>query len=444
MPKNAAENFDKLPEEKIEPEKDIKKDSRNHLILAMNYLENKYKFRYNLFTARPEYAVVNGKVHDYNHLNERDFDNIHNEVKITGKVRVGRDDFKSLVSSKFISQDYDPIADYLGSLKKWDGEDRIRLFLQQVQLQDESHRELLIKYFTKWFTTLVGSLVDNRCYNEYCFVFTGEQGRGKTRFFHSLVPLPLRLQYTFTGNFNPRDKDHEEMLGTKIIINLDEMGTMNRTDEETLKTTMSKRYVTLRRAYGRAPIHLYRKASFCGSHNREEFLTDLSGNRRWLPFAIHNIDIDKGFDIGLLYSQAMAMYKDGFNIYMDRTEIAELEAHNEQFRYISMEEQMVISNYRVPSDQESANDIGIRYMDTTDIVHSLASMEKYKKMNVNDTVLKRFGQALKRVGFERVTKVIPNKKPYPIKVWKVVPITENQAADLKSGRLNSFDTRDLI
>lgn len=438
------QNLADLPEEGISPEQEVKKDSRNQAILSMNYFKDKYKFRFNMFTQRPEFTIINGRIHPFKVLNERDYDNLFNELKIDASIKVGRDDFRSLIGSDKLSYDYDPISEYLGSLPNWDKKDRFAQFLQQVQLKDEEQRPLLLRYFVKWFVSMVGSLIDDSCYNEYCFVFTGEQGRGKTRFFHSLVPKHLRLHYTFTGNFNPKDKDHEEMLGTKIIINLDEMGTMNRTDEETLKTTMSKRYVVLRRAYGRNPIHLNRKASFCGSHNRKEFLTDLTGNRRWLPFAIHNIDVDELFDISMLYSQSIAMYKQNYNTFMDRTEIMELEQHNEQFRYKSMEEEMIITNFRIPTEQEREVGNFIEYLTTTDIVHNLASSDHYKKLNVNDTVLKRFGLALSRAGFDKIKKRIPGKNKYPLDVWVVSRISSEDCRKMKAGDLDEFTNSSMI
>ncbi|MBQ6790488.1 MAG: hypothetical protein IJP76_03485, partial [Paludibacteraceae bacterium] len=42
--------------------------------------------------------------------------------------------------------------------------------------------------------------------------------------------------------------------------------------------------VSERAAYGYTKERRIRLASFCASGNKQEFLTDLTGNRRWLPF----------------------------------------------------------------------------------------------------------------------------------------------------------------
>lgn len=430
MLKNNAQNeFKNVPEKKLKPETEPKKNKKNKLIDLMNYLNTNYDFRYNLFAAKPE--VKSKKDSEFNFLDEREFDNLKIETKIQASIDITDNDFRSLIGSKVISEDYDPIKKYIFALPKWDGVERFVPFLQKVQLKDETERAYLIKYFQKWFVAMVASLVYDSVINDTCFVFSGKQGRGKTRFYEALVPKELRLLYTFTGNFNPRDKDHLEMLGTKIQINIDEMATLTRTDSETLKTTMSMKYVVLRRAFGRAPIHLFRKASFCGSINEDEFLTDQTGNRRWLPFAIHDIDLTEDFDIGLLYAQALAMYKDGFNIYFDRNEIAELEQHNEKYRRVTMEEEMLLTNYRVPTKLELETN-SFKCLTTTDITNKMASSDTYKKINVNDTMLKRMGRSLIKLGFQSINRRLPGRN-YPVRVWLVRELEYGEADKFKSG-----------
>lgn len=419
----AREKIEEVPAKKLEPVKEEKNDKKNKLINVMNYLSNKYEFRYNLFIAKPEFrskVSSNGFIL----LNERNFDNIFNEVKIDLGVPVPRQDLESLMGSDKLSEDYDPINEYIFSLPKWDGKDRFTDFLKQIQLEDEERdRVWLIRLFKMWFTAMVASLVEDHIVNELALIFTGKQGRGKTRFFISLIPKKLRLMYLYNGSFNPHDKDHREMLGTKILINLDEMATLTRTDVESLKSAMSEKYIVLRRAFGRAPIHLHRKASFCGSHNDDKFLTDQTGNRRWLPFAIHSIDVDDEFDIGLLYAQALQMWKEkSIKIWLDQQEIDEMEDYKEQFRLIPMEEDLILVNYRHPTKEEIATGSGVEYLTTSDILHTIASKDEYKKMNVNDTSLKRMGKSLKALGFQKGNKRFPDLK-HPRAVWLVKKIS---------------------
>lgn len=433
MKKKLREELDKIPEKKIEPEQEEKRSKKNSLIKIMNYLNENYDFRYNSFTAKPEFrAKVSGN--GFVMFNERDFDNLYNKVEIDFGVQIARQRFESLVGSDQVSQDYEPIKEFIGNLPAWDGEDRFPLFLQQVQLKDdERYRPGLIKYFSMWFVAMVASLVDDHAINEMAIVFTSKQGRGKTRFFTSLIPKELRLMYLYTGSFDPHNKDQQEMLGTKILINLDEMAVLTRTDIESLKTAMSTRYIVLRRAFGRAPIHLFRRASFCGSHNDDKFLTDQTGNRRWLPFAIHDIDVNEEFDIKLLYAQALAMWKNGYRIWLNKQEIDEFEEYNEQFRFVPMEEELLLACYRKPDKEELATGTGVEYVTTSEIIHAIASKDEYRKMNVNDTSLKRMGKALKALGFVKTAKRYPDCK-FPKSVWCVKKLAWDDLAKLNDGK----------
>jgi len=340
-----------------------------------------------------------------------------------------------------MAKDYNPIKQYLFALPEWDGVDHFTEFLKRVQLKDETLRNNFIHVFKKWFTNYIGALVSDPVYNENCLVLVGKQAAGKTRFLMSLIPEYLQLYYTFSGNFDARDKDHIEMLGTKLLIILDEMATLTRTEVETMKNIMSQKVINVRRAYGRAPIHLMRSASFCGSLNDDEFLTDQTGNRRWLPFAVHEIDNSTQYNLEQLYAQGLHLFKSGFRYYFELYEIRELEKHNETFRRIPMEEEMLHVNFRVPTPAEITNGYGIKYMTTTDVVHFLANKDEYRKMNVNDTVLKRMGKSLTKLGYTKAARRIDDNKP-PVKVWTLCVFGKTDAdAMKKGGNLDENDER---
>ena len=52
----------------------------------------------------------------------------------------------------------------------------------------------------------------------------------------------------------------------------------------------TQKVVNERMAYAHYKEHRAHIASLCGTTNNVQFLTDLTGNRRWLPFEISSID----------------------------------------------------------------------------------------------------------------------------------------------------------
>jgi predicted P-loop ATPase len=387
------------------------KNKRYLLNRIKSYLAERYEFRFNLFAKKPEWRKINkdgNSADEFEYFEERDIDNIYNALELDENISIGVNRLVSLIGSNKVSRDYNAITEYVLNLQEWDGVDRFPELLNQIKLKNETaaERAFLVKYFTKWFVTLVASLIDKDVINEVAVIFTGNEGRGKTRFFNSLIPKDLRLKYFYCGTFDPREKDHREMLGTKILIQLDEMETMNRVESGILKSTLSTRYVVLRRAFGRGNIHLYRNASFAGTINDDKFLLDTGANRRWLPFTIEDINIDESFNIDLLYAQALHIFRNratnGFMIYYDRDEIDEFKKRNESYRYLAPEEALITLYWTIPTDDDliKKKDL-LRYMTASDVMHELASMEKYKKMNTNDSVARRIGKILSNLGFKQ-------------------------------------------
>lgn len=411
--RDAREEIKNSPEESSKSKKDHSQSIKNKLIDLENYLSKGYDFRYNEITSRVEFKKKTDNV--YLVMNERAFANLKMESKIEAGINTSSENFKDMIESNRLSKRYNPLKDFLFSLPVWDEQtDWIAEYLKQVQLIDQAkQQDHFVKSFKKWFVNLVGSLVNDKVYNENCFILVGGQGIGKTRFFMSLIPEELRMQYYYIGTFTPHNKDHEEMLGTKIIINLDELSTLNRTDIESLKSRMSQAQINLRRAYGRLPVDLNRIASFCGSINKYEFLSDQTGSRRFLPFGVEYISNDSPVAIENLYSQALVLFKKGFNIWFSQQEIRELEEYNLEYKVFSIEEDQILNHYKIP-DKDEVEGGSFRYSTTTDIANSLS--EKYPRINVNQTYINKLGAALYSLGFQRKTKRIDG---HPLKVWVI-------------------------
>ena len=72
-----------------------------------------------------------------------------------------------------------------------------------------------------------------------------------------------------------------------LLVNFEEIDSMQRSELNQLKAMTTTLYVNERPAYGRNKVHLPHVASFCATGNNLQFLTDDTGNRRWLPFEGH-------------------------------------------------------------------------------------------------------------------------------------------------------------
>ena len=183
-------------------------------------------------------------------------------------------------------------------------------------------------------------------------------------------------------------------VDTDFILN-DELDAICGREMNIVKSLLTSTDVNERAAYGRLKERRVRLASFCASTNNREFLTDVTGNRRWLPFEVESIQ--NPFHITLpyerIYAQAKALVEEGKFIYwFDLEDIEQLEQHNEEFRAQDSEEQLLPILFDVPAEGKG------EFMTTAQISERLVTYGNIKK----PMALSRLGMVLGTAGFRAV------------------------------------------
>lgn len=119
------------------------------------------------------------------------------------------------------------------------------------------------------------------CKFDYMLVLVGEQGRYKSSFLRFLATN----DEWFNDNFSTLDGDRAfEKLQGMWIVELAELQATKRTkDVETIKAFITSRDDTYRAPYARRKEHHKRMCVLAGTSNPVDFLTDRTGNRRFLP-----------------------------------------------------------------------------------------------------------------------------------------------------------------
>lgn len=138
--------------------------------------------------------------------------------------------------------------------------------------------------FRRWFVGMVAAALDPKVVNHVILVLIGRQGCFKTSFFQNLLPPVLRRYYASKTNSQRLTKDDLFTMTENLLVNFEEIDSMQRSELNQLKAMTTTLYVNERPAYGRNKVHLPHVASFCATGNNLQFLTDDTGNRRWLPF----------------------------------------------------------------------------------------------------------------------------------------------------------------
>ncbi len=344
-----------------------------------NFLLSKYRFRNNIITGRLEYHNLNSKA--WQPMKDFDENSILREL-LKNKVKTNMSSLRNLLYSDFCEL-FNPFTTYFGSLPPWDEHtDYIALLADTIST---THQELWHTCFKKWLVAMVGCVLDEHTINQTVIVFSGRQGVGKTTWMENLIPKELK-QYLFSGTINPNNKDTLIHLSECMLINLDELENLNRTEIGSLKELITKTHIRIRRAYGHNNETLPRCASFAGSVNTAQFLNDTTGSRRFLSFEVNEIKYDHNVSLNDVYSQALHLFKSGFRFWFNRDEIDAVNRNNEQYQLRSPEEELLVTWFEACT-KENAN----AFLTASQILVKLAEKAK---MNVSDSSVNKLGKAL--------------------------------------------------
>lgn len=296
---------------------------------------------------------------------------------------------RTLLQSDFVPT-YHPLRHYLDALPPWDGTtDYIGRLARMVVCRGTSAAEF-DHYFRRWLVGLLAAALDDGVVNHEILVLLGPQGSFKSSFLENLLPPCLRRYYTTKTNSQRLTKDDLFTMTENLLVNFEEIDSMQRPELNQLKAMTTTLYINERPAYGRNKVRLPHVASFCATGNNLQFLTDDTGNRRWLPFEVEHIENPwtTAIDYEGVYAQAKALLDGGFRYWFQGDEVEALNRRNRRFEAPNPARELILAHYRRPSALEKG-----RYLTASQICARFASM-RLSPVQV--------GRAMKELGFEQV------------------------------------------
>ena len=307
------------------------------------FLDSQVSVRYNVIRRQCE-LVWKGQGEAYVPLTDRDENTLWTRMKKTG-VEVRLQDIRNVLQSEYVPL-YHPFEAYFASLPEWDGTDYIGQLARTVHVK--GNQEQFVEYFRKWFVGILPTIFDDQVVNHEILVFIGRQGNYKSTFFSLLLPPPLQSYFQVKMNSAHLNKDDMLTLCEKALVCLEEIDEMRHSELNQLKALVTATNISERAAYARNKEHRPHIATFCGTGNNPRFLTDPTGNRRWLVVEVEDIDNpwQHPFPYEGLYSQAWALWKSGFRYWFDQDEIRSLNQQNRNFEAPNPEEELLLTYFR--------------------------------------------------------------------------------------------------
>ena len=342
-----------------------KASSKNSEIEAN--LFTRYEFRYNTVLGRTEYRGKNDT--HFSKVGRYEINTLRRELDNDIGIITSSDNLYSIIESSF-SPRINPIQEYFKALPLMDigstcgntNEHNSCCNASSLSLKAipdlascvvVRNSDKWLPYLTKWLVAVVANAMDDReCRNHTCLVLTGEQGKFKTTFLDLLCP-PALHGYSYTGKIYPQEKDTLTYIGQNLIVNIDDqLKALNKRDENELKNLITCPMVKYRMPYDKYVEEHPHLASFVASVNGNDFLTDPTGSRRFLPFEVLSIDIEraKAISMDAVYTEAKALLNAGFRYWFDDDEIAELYKESEDFQVQTAEMKLLLRCFEKPTD----------------------------------------------------------------------------------------------
>lgn len=172
-------------------------------------------------------------------------------------------------------------------LENWDGNKHVENLLPSMLGAEKTEYNTAVMRLI--MLGAVSRVYHPGCKFDYMMVLVSTQGIGKSTF---LRLLSLNDAW-FNDNFSTLDSDKAiEKLRGMWIVELAELQATKRTkDVETIKAFITSRVDTYRAPYNRRTEQRKRMCILCGTSNPTDFLTDRTGNRRFLPVTCGELPI---------------------------------------------------------------------------------------------------------------------------------------------------------
>lgn len=396
------------------------------------FLRQHYEVRKNEITNNVEWRFLGNDT--YQDLHDYELNSIWRTISMHLNKQINTNHVWNTLNSDF-SRQFNPLVDFLecGTRPWQEGRDPDYVAQLAAGVHTTALPDFFLSCLKKWMVGIVASIM-SPMKNQSALVLVGAQGIGKTLWCGKLWPqtADLKRYYLCTTNTDFGNKDMRLAFTEFALICLDEIDQLNGRELNSLKSLMTAGSNQERAAYERIKVRRNHCASVCGTGNNRQFLTDATGNRRWLVFECTAIDDPVGLEVDYagLYGQLYALWKSGYQYWFDSDETAVLAEYQSQFEVANPEKELIQRYFYKPDKTYYfTNAIGDKmpivpvFMSTTEILKYIS--DSYRGL-LN---LSSVGRAMNTLGYLRYRR--SNK-------WGYVVVPRNSNEIMVQGEIDAL------
>lgn len=187
----------------------------------------------------------------------------------------------------------------------WDGTERLPTLM--VDGWGTEQNEYTAAVGRCWMMSIVARIMDPGCQVDYMPVFEGAQGINK-----STAIARIGGKWYAEAHSAVTSKDFFQDLQGKMLLEVSELHAFRREEVNTVKRVISCRTDRYRSSYGRRSADHPRQCVFAGTTNRDDWVADDTGARRFWPIACTEINLDYiTTNRDQLFAEAVHRYQNG-------------------------------------------------------------------------------------------------------------------------------------
>jgi predicted P-loop ATPase len=169
----------------------------------------------------------------------------------------------------------------------WDGVPRIERFLSTYFATDDTPYTRAVGRYI--WTAMAGRVLEPGCKADMAPILVGAQGLRKSSGVAAIAPAP---EFFTEISFGEKEDDLSRKMRGRLVAELGELKGLASRDSESIKAWMTKRYEDWTPKYREFNTVFPRRLLCFGTTNKDEFLVDETGHRRWLPVRVGLVDVD--------------------------------------------------------------------------------------------------------------------------------------------------------